>query len=108
MLLEQNVDNLPRLIEDTTSRDEAIRFWAVCGLAYLGKNAQSAAVDIEKATGDESIEVQIMAHYAHAKTQGTTLEVMKNYKKILAQAPKSGDSGYSSFVRTLNNLLKEN
>ena len=108
MLLEQNADNLPRLIEDTTSRDEAIRFWAVCGLAYLGKNAKSAAVAIEKATEDESIEVQIMAHYAHAKTQGTTLEVMKNYKKILVQAPKSGDSGYSSFVRTLNNLLKEN
>lgn len=106
MILKQNPDNLARLIEDTASRDEAIRFWAICGLAYLGKDAQSAAAAIEKATQDEFIEVQIMAHYAHAKTQGTTEEVIKKYKEMLAQAPKEGDSGYSSFIRSLSNLLK--
>jgi N-sulfoglucosamine sulfohydrolase len=108
MILEQNPDNLARLIEDTASRDEATRFWALCGLAYLGKDAQPAAAAIEKATQDEFIEVQIMAHYAQAKTQGTTKEVIKKFKEMLAQAPQVGDSGYSSFVRSLSNLLNGN
>ncbi len=109
MILEKNPENLPRLIEDTTNVDEAIRFWAVCGLAYLGNEAKAAATALKQASNDPFIEIQIMAHFALATSQGTSKQTLSVFKEMLQSAPEAvGGAGYASLIQSLSNLLKGN
>jgi arylsulfatase A-like enzyme len=106
MVLERNPDNLVQLMEGTKSEDEAIRYWSICGLAYLGKDAQSALTEIDQLTEDEFIEIQVMAYFAQAQIQGTHEKVKKYYDEMLQLEPDIKNGSNRSLILSLANLLK--
>lgn len=107
MILEKNPINLQKLISGLAHSDEAIRFWSICGLAYLGSEAKSAGSAIQLAMKDPHIEVSTMAYYAMGTTQGQAEEMVKRLKaklknsEALAIHPKS-----IAFIRCIMKLLQ--
>jgi N-sulfoglucosamine sulfohydrolase len=59
--LERKPDNLVTFIKGLSNSDSGIRYWAVVGLHLLENKAAPAIDALEKALGDESDEVKIMA-----------------------------------------------
>ena len=52
---------LPQLLEATSDRDAAIRYWGAVGIGNIGAPAKSAAKTMENALSDESAVVRIAA-----------------------------------------------
>lgn len=64
LALARDPANLPTFVETMNDADEGMRYWATCGLFLLEEQAQEAIGNLERATEDESPEVQMMAAYA--------------------------------------------
>ena len=62
--LTRDKKNLGKFIEDLASDDSGMRFWAVTGLLLLENDAKPALSALEKAMGDEYIEISSLAAWA--------------------------------------------
>jgi len=67
MALERNPDNLQAFITGMSDPDCGIRYWSVVGLHLLEENAAPTVQTLERALGDESDEVKIMAAWTLVK-----------------------------------------
>jgi arylsulfatase A-like enzyme len=65
--LERDKRNLPALAKGMSDEDSGIRYWAVVGLHLLDKEAAPAVDVLERALGDPSDEVKIMAAWTLVK-----------------------------------------
>lgn len=65
--LARDKANLQKLIQGMSDKDEGMRWWSVIGLLLLEKDAAPASAVLEKALGDESHEVRMMASWSLIK-----------------------------------------
>jgi hypothetical protein len=67
LALERKAENLPALGKGMSDPDAGIRYWSAVGLLRLDDAAAPAEKQLEKALGDESDEVKIMAAWTLVK-----------------------------------------
>jgi len=84
--LSRDPGYLSSFVKALSDPDEGIRYWAICGIFLLERDAKSALAAIKTALKDEAGEVAMMSAWAmdklgHKETADATLESLKNHKR---------------------------
>jgi hypothetical protein len=94
---------LPALKTATRDRDSAVRYWAVLGILMRGSNAvASARDDLQQATKDSCVEVQIAAAQALAQF-GDNVDVERSLTRLVDLADWSKHDVFTAMA-ALNSL----